>query len=134
MTPDYVQFGQYLKTQRELRALSLDEVAQKTKIPPTLIAALESGQSERFPERIFVLNYIRSYATAVGLSPDDAVNRFHEIPEAPKAEHFDPKELELGRRQRASTMMWSTVAAILVVGLLLGLSAMYELAIRYTHR
>jgi cytoskeletal protein RodZ len=132
--PDYVQFGEYLKTQRELRALSLDEVAQKTKIPPTLIGALESGQSERFPERIFVLNYIRSYAGAVGLSPDDAVNRFHEIPEAPKAEHFDPKELEVGRRERASTMMWSTVAAILVVGLLLGLSAAYDLALRYTHR
>jgi hypothetical protein len=70
----------------------------------------------------------------VGLSPDDAVNRFHEIPEAPKAEHFDPRELEVNRRQRASTMMWSTLAAIVVVGLLLGLAAAYDLAIRYTHR
>lgn len=134
MTPDYVQFGEYLKTQRELRALSLDEIAQKTKIPPTLIGALESGQSERFPERIFVLNYIRSYAGAVGLSPDDAVNRFEEIPEAPKAEHFDPKELEDDRRNRASTMMWTTLAAMLVVGLLVGLGAAYDLAMRYTHR
>lgn len=130
----YVQFGRYLQVQRELRGLPLDEVARQTKIPPTLVAALEAGQSERFPERIFVLNYIRSYASAVGLSPDDAVNRFHEIPESPKAEHFDPKALEVDRRARASTVMWATIAAVVVLSLLLAMNAMYEVAIRYTHR
>lgn len=130
----YVQFGRYLQGQRELRGLPLDEVARQTKIPPTLVAALEAGQSERFPERIFVLNYIRSYASAVGLSPDDAVNRFHEIPESPKAEHFDPKALEVDRRARASTVMWATIAAVALVALLLAMNAMYDVAIRYTHR
>ena len=134
MSSNYVQFGRYLQVQRDLRGLSIDDVARQTKIPPTLVGALEAGQSERFPERIFLLNYIRSYALAVGLSPDDAVNRFHEIPESPKAEHFDPRALEVDRLARASTMMWTTIAGIVVVGLLVGLSAMYDLAIRYTHR
>jgi cytoskeletal protein RodZ len=134
MTADYLAFGRWLQQQRELRGLSVEAIAKATKIPPTLVAALESGQAERFPERIFVLNYIRSYATAVGLSPDDAVNRFHEIPEAPRAETFDPAALEVDRRARASSAMWSTIAAVLVAGLLLALNGMYELAIRYTHR
>lgn len=132
--PDYLDFGHYLQVQRELRGLSLDDIARQTKIPPTLLGALESGQAERFPERIFVLNYIRSYAGAVGLSPDDALNRFHEIPESPKAEHFDPAALEVDRQARASSAMWTTIAAVLVVSLLLGLNGMYELALRYTHR
>ncbi len=131
---DYLQFGRYLQLQRELRGLSLEDVAKQTKIPPTLIGALEAGQSERFPERIFVLNYIRSYASAVGLSPDDAVNRFHEIPESPKAEHFDPAALEVDRRARASSAMWATIAIVLVLSMLLALNAMYELSIRFTHR
>lgn len=131
---DYVQFGRYLQVQRELRGLSLEDVAKQTKIPPTLIGALEAGQGERFPERIFVLNYIRSYAIAVGLSPDDVVNRFHEIPESPKAEHFDPAALEVDRRARASSAMWVTIAGVLGVSMLLALNAMYELAIRFTHR
>ena len=131
---DYLHFGRYLQVQRELRGLSLEEVARQTKIPPTLIGALESGQSERFPERIFVLNYIRSYAGAVGLSPDDAVNRFGEIPGSRKAEHFDPQALEVDRRARASGAMWATIAGAAVVALLLALNAMYDLAIRYTHR
>lgn len=134
MAADYLQLGRYLQMQRELRGISLDDIARQTKIPPTLIGALEAGQSERFPERIFVLNYIRSYATAVGLSPDDVVNRFHEIPEAPRAEHFDPHALEVDRRARATSVMWSAIAAVVVVGVLLALSAMYDLAIRYTHR
>lgn len=132
--PDYLHFGRYLQVQRELRGLTLEDIARQTKIPPTLIAALEAGQSERFPERVFVLNYIRSYATVVGLSPDDAVNRFHEIPESPKAEHFDPQALEVVRRARASNAMWSIITAVMVVSLLLALNAMYELALRYTHR
>lgn len=134
MTQDYGAFGRYLQTQRELRGLSLDEIARQTKIPPTLIGALEEGQAERFPERVFVLNYIRSYASAVGLSPDDAVNRFDEIPEAPKAEAFDPGALEVARRARASSAAWSTVAVTLVLASLLAFNAMYELALRYTHR
>jgi len=134
MTVDYLAFGRWLTQQRELRGLSVEAIAKATKIPPTLVAALESGQAERFPERVFLLNYIRSYATAVGLSPDDAVNRFHEIPEAPRPEAFDPAALESDRRARASSAMWSTIAAVLGVGLLLALNGLYELTIRYTHR
>ncbi|HEY1086938.1 MAG TPA: helix-turn-helix transcriptional regulator [Archangium sp.] len=134
MTVDYLAFGRWLTQQRELRGLSVEAIAKATKIPPTLVAALESGQAERFPERVFLLNYIRSYATAVGLSPDDAVNRFHEIPEAPRAEAFDPAALESDRRARASSAMWSTIAAVLLVGLLLAANGLYELSMRYTHR
>jgi cytoskeletal protein RodZ len=129
-----IEFGRYLRTQRELRGLSLEEIARQTKISPTLVTALEEGQSERFPERIFILNYVRSYAAAVGLSPDDAVNRFREIPESPKAEHFDPAALEVDRRASASKVMWSAIAGVVVVGLLIALNAMYDLAIRYSHR
>jgi cytoskeletal protein RodZ len=134
VAPDYLGFGRYLQLQRELRGLSLDDIAKQTKIPPTLIGALEAGQAERFPERIFVLNYIRSYASAVGLSPDDAVNRFHEIPESPKAEHFDPAALETDRRARATSAMWTTIAGVVLIAAVVALNAMYELALRYTHR
>lgn len=132
--PDYIGFGRYLEHHRELKGLSVEAIARQTKIPPTLVAALEGGQAERFPERVFLLNYIRSYASAVGLSPDDALNRFQEIPEAPRAESFDPAALETDRLARASTAMWSTIAGVLVLGLLLALNGMYELAVRYAHR
>jgi cytoskeletal protein RodZ len=131
---DYVAFGAYLRLQREARGLSVDQVAQQTKIPPTLVGALESGQGERFPERVFLLNYIRSYAQAVGLSADDTLNRFHEVPEAPKAPEFDPGALESERRAKASERLWIIAAVAAVVTLALTLSAMHEVALRYTQR
>lgn len=134
MSTDYGDFGRYLQLQRQLRGLSLDDIARQTKIPPTLIGALEQGQAERFPERVFVLNYIRSYASVVGLSPDDAVNRFHEIPDAPKAEPFDPAALEKDRRERAANAAWSTLLLSLLGATALAWNAAYELAVRFTNR
>jgi cytoskeletal protein RodZ len=105
---DYVEFGKYLSQQRELRGLSRDEVSRVTKISPSLITALEEGQVERLPSRVFVLNYIRAYATVIGLSPEDAVLRFEEVDKA-KPEPT-PEALEQERRRRA----WVGLCVLLV--------------------
>jgi cytoskeletal protein RodZ len=130
----FVDFGHYLRNQRQLRGLSIEAVAKATKIPPTLLDALEEGQTERFPERVFVQNYIRSYATAVGLSADDALNRFHEMPGSPQPEPFDPVALEVARRERAVTLLWVTIAGTLLVVAGLAFEAMYQVALRFTQR
>lgn len=105
---DYVEFGKYLSQQRELRGLSREEVSRVTKISPSLITALEEGQVERLPSRVFVLNYIRAYATVIGLSPEDAVLRFEEVDKA-KPEPT-PAALEQERRRRA----WVGLCVLLV--------------------
>lgn len=76
---DHQDFGKYLQQQRALRGLSLDEVAKETKISESLLRALEGGQVERLPGRIFVLNYVRAYAQVIGLNPEETVLRYEEI-------------------------------------------------------
>jgi cytoskeletal protein RodZ len=132
--PDYVDFGRFLKAQRVLKGLSIDEVAKRTKISPALVGALEEGQSERLPERVFVLNYIKSYAQVVGLSPDTAVSRFEAIPEAPRAEAFDPAALEAARRQRAFSSLFVALAVAAAIAWAVALRAMFELALKYANR
>ena len=111
---DHASFGRFLSQQRELRGLSRDAVAQATRIPPTLIAALEEGLPQRLPERMYVLNYIRSYAQVVGLSYDEAVTRYEEIEGVQAEPELSPKELEQRRRKRAyvSLAIFTVVAAI----------------------
>jgi cytoskeletal protein RodZ len=106
---DYVVFGKYLSQQRELRGLSRDEVSRVTKISPSLITALEEGQVERLPSRVFVLNYIRAYATVIGLAPEDAVLRYEEVDKA--TPEPSPASLEQERRRRA----WVGLCVMLVV-------------------
>ncbi len=110
---DHVEFGKYLTQQRELRGMSREDVAAATKIPPSLISALESGQVERLPTRIFVVNYIKAYAQVIGLSPEEALLRYEEVDKAVPAP--TPAALERERRKRA----WMGLA-VMLVALLLG--------------
>ncbi len=106
---DHVDFGRYLSQQRELRGMSREEISQATKIPPSLIVALEEGQVERLPARVFVVNYIRAYAHVIGLAPDDAVLRYEEVDRATPAP--SPAMLEKERRRRA----WVGLTVMLVM-------------------
>jgi cytoskeletal protein RodZ len=71
-------FGRWLVQERELRGLARDEVTRATKLAPGVVEALESGEEGRIPPRAYVKGYLRSYAAAVGLDPDEVVLRFEE--------------------------------------------------------
>ncbi|MDY7230883.1 helix-turn-helix domain-containing protein [Hyalangium rubrum] len=106
---DYVDFGKYLVQQRELRGMSRDDISRATKIPPSLIVALEEGQVERLPARIFVVNYVRAYAHVIGLAPEEAVLRYEEVDRATPSP--SPAALEKERRKRA----WVGLTVMLLV-------------------
>ncbi len=72
-------FGRWLLQERELRGLERDEVAHLSKLGPGVIDALESGDPDRMPPKGYVVGYLRSYAGAVGLDPDDVVLRWQEV-------------------------------------------------------
>jgi cytoskeletal protein RodZ len=72
------EFGRWLARERELRGLDRDEVTRATKLAPGVVEALESGEESRMPPRAYVMGYLRSYATAVGLDANDVVLRFEE--------------------------------------------------------
>lgn len=114
----FVELGAFLRQQRELRGLSRDDVARSTRIPPTLVAALEDGQADRFPELVFVVNHLKAYAQALGLSADDVLNRFHEIPGTLAPTEQSPIALEAARRKSAWKILVA-VGAVLVLGLTL---------------
>jgi transcriptional regulator with XRE-family HTH domain len=68
--------GAALRTEREKRKLSLEALAETTRVRRSYLEALEAGNLEALPSRPFTVGYIRAYATALGLNPDLAVERF----------------------------------------------------------
>lgn len=72
-------FGTYLRRERELRGVSLEHVVEATRIPRGNIEALERDDQAHLPERVYVLGWVRSYARAVGLEPEDAALRYEEF-------------------------------------------------------
>ncbi len=68
--------GDSLREEREARNISLEEIASATKIVPRYLEALETDRLDLMPGGFFVRAIIRSYAQAVGLDPDEVVERY----------------------------------------------------------
>ena len=69
-------FGTRLRAQRERQQVTLEDVAEQTKIKASLLAALERDDVSHWPSGIFRRSYIRSYAHAIGLDADAVVREF----------------------------------------------------------
>lgn len=115
MTLGYVELGKYLTQERELRGLSREDVSRETKIPPSLLMALETGQAERLPSRVFVVNFLKAYAEVVGLDQDEVLLRYEEVAGSPEPEGpvTSPAEAERRRRlQRGAVLIVGGAAAV----------------------
>ena len=66
-------FGDRLRREREMRGVSLDEIAEATKIGTRLLKALEEEQFQLLPGGIFNKGFVRAYARYLGIDEDGAV-------------------------------------------------------------
>jgi len=84
-------FGQQLRRHRDKRRISLQTVAAETKVSAGFYKALENGECDRWPGGIYSRGFVRAYATAIGLDPEETVTRFAECyPEFAPAPVPDP--------------------------------------------
>src|SRR5688500_11431508 len=67
--------GSYLKRERELRQMSIAELAQITRIPARVLQHLENDAHSELPADVFVRGFLRSYAHAVGLDGESVLAR-----------------------------------------------------------
>ena len=66
-------FGAKLKTEREKRAITLDQISGATKIGTRMLQALEEENFDVLPGGIFNKGFVRAYARFVGIDEDQAV-------------------------------------------------------------
>ena len=72
--PPVAAVGAYLRRQRELRGIELDELEAVTRIPRRSLERLEAGAFDASPDG-FSRGFVRAVAVALGLDPDDTVAR-----------------------------------------------------------
>lgn len=124
---DLVELGQFLKAQRERRGLTREAVATQTRLSVGVVSALEDGVDRGSGELVFVQNHLRSYAQAVGLSPDAVVADYLSLPGVLPPTEQSPQLKERARRTHAyrglvvaialalaaaSALWWWTAASI----------------------
>ncbi len=70
--------GAYLKRIREKTRKSTVRVAKEICIRRVYLEAIEEGEYDKTPGIAYTIGFIRSYATHLGLDPDEMVNRFNQ--------------------------------------------------------
>ncbi len=85
-------FGTRLRRERERRQIPLAEIAAQTKIKASLFEELERDDASHWPSGIFRRSFMRAYAQAIGVDPDEAVREFMQrFPDASDAATAPPK-------------------------------------------
>jgi transcriptional regulator with XRE-family HTH domain len=69
-------FGPTLRAHREQRGITIEAIADVTKIGVSLLSALERNDVTRWPKGIFRRAFFREYAIAIGLRPDPLLAEF----------------------------------------------------------
>jgi cytoskeleton protein RodZ len=118
-------FGGKLRHAREGRAISLRQIAGRTKISVAALEALERNDVSKLPGGIFTRSFVRSYAAEVGLNPDETVREFLERfgseppPEPVVVAHISEEETRFEARRQAAMLTVKIIVAIIIAAAVL---------------
>jgi cytoskeleton protein RodZ len=113
---EVASFGTWLRRQRELREISLREIADVTKIGIRYLEALEQDRFDVLPAPVFAHGFLREYARYVGLDADEVVNSY--LTAQKTAEPEDAADLPVVRRRernRPTGVLLALAAFILLL-------------------
>jgi len=74
---ELASFGEELRREREIRGISLKEIADATKISKRFLEAIERNDHHALPAPVFTRGFVREYARYVGLNSEEMVNRYN---------------------------------------------------------
>jgi cytoskeleton protein RodZ len=77
-------FGERMQREREMRGITLDEIANATKIGSRTLRALEEEDFSKLPGGIFNKGFVRAYARYLGIDEEQAVADYMAAMEEPK--------------------------------------------------
>ncbi len=100
--------GEYLRRQRTLRGISVEELSSLTRIPLRSLERLERGEFDGETDG-FVRGFVRTVALALGLDAEDTISRMLKEPAVGAWERHQP-----GRR----TKQWFAAISLLVMAAL----------------
>ncbi|HOW28029.1 MAG TPA: helix-turn-helix domain-containing protein [Elusimicrobiota bacterium] len=120
MTDELRSVGQSLRSRREERRLSVDEMSRTTRIHSRYIQALEEERWGELPAKVYLYGFLQKYAVALGLDPQEVLQSYkqrHEVvsPVEPSAPSVPSKSSQSPRGTEASRLPDVTFLVVLTV-------------------
>lgn len=114
----------WLKTTREARGETIDDVARVTRIGKNYLEAIEAGDLCKLPSQAYTRGFIRLYASHLGLSSEQATIMMNASPTAPE---YLPADLQSNQKHPRRYLPVYRRSLILVAALTIALAAAYFL-------
>ena len=108
-------FGEYLKSLRQEKGKTLEQIAESTKIEVANLESLERDRFDLLPPRVFVKGFIRSYVHELGLNPEETIRRFEEFTKVGEMPDYTPEEQHPVFHQRPSTQSFVSSRVFTVI-------------------
>jgi cytoskeleton protein RodZ len=102
--------GGYLKNQRESRSVTLEEVAEATKIRKIILKAIEGDRHDLLPPRVFTQGFLKIYASYLELDESEVVRRYQEVLEKLQVDENE----EESERQKSPKSLSSLIRAVVL--------------------
>jgi hypothetical protein len=65
------ELGRFLRQERSIKGLTVEDVSARTGLPQAMLEAFESGTVDRLPDQVQTVKALRGYAEALGLPGND---------------------------------------------------------------
>ena len=120
-----MEIGERLREAREAKGITLESLQETTKIQKRYLVAIEQSNFHILPGKFYARAFIKEYALAVDLKPDDLLAEFGE--EVPKVDSKNTEQYSRMQRSRRqdntskSPAFLSAIPTIIVVLLIIGI-------------
>ena len=114
--------GKYLKSKREARNVTLEEIAEATKIRKAIMEAIENDRQDLIPPRVFAQGFLKSYASYLELDESDVIKRYQETLEELEVKN---DEEEIASQQPPQKVLTPTRILVLFIIFILALATWF---------
>ncbi len=126
------ELGQRLRATREEKELSLEEVAEATRIPLNYLEALEKESFDTFTSELHARGFLRNYASFLKLDPDELAELYDQSRGSLRGKKVAAQIALPTRRRGSGSMLGTDMLLGLVLVALLSLGA-YSVYVRQNH-
>jgi cytoskeletal protein RodZ len=111
-------FGERLKRERELREVTIKEIASATRIAAKFLQALENEEWEKLPGGVFGRGFVRSVARYLGLSEENLLSDYDQA----RGEASTPASQKPEERIPSPPKWIPAIAMVLLIAAVVGLA------------
>src|SRR5262245_44457031 len=109
------EFGSTFKARREAKGLSLEQIATETRINTRFLDAIERDDFQVLPGGIFSRGFVRAYAEALGMDPNEAVAGFERISNYREPVVLEELRVSTPQPSKRNLILYPIAAGVLVL-------------------